>query len=347
MNATEKLIRDAFVRQAERAPDREMILAGLRAPGPTRAAPQWPRRGALTLAATGVIAAVTVPVVLFTGDDNAAGPATGTECQPAEPVVDGRRQFLVGYSPTWVPDGLAPFGLLLGVLPATDDLAGYDRTQRSWNGPSGIMTFQWRQTAEPLPAGTPVDINGHEAIVEERNQMGRLRVVWRPAPDQLFVVGLLSNPGPQGRPLLGTDDLLRTARSVGPDCRIVPSIGDFGWLPDNVWLTEEQAQVNEASGWESHVIARDPTAGRDRGMIATVHATEPEADPSAEPIEVRGTTGRYFEHVEGGVLQVELDDGRWLEVYGFGWEGIDQQAIVRAAEELVIWPTPDYDWLGR
>ncbi|HVK21046.1 MAG TPA: hypothetical protein VM677_06775 [Actinokineospora sp.] len=350
-DTTEDLIKAAFQRLADQAPDVRGIEADLRAAeAPARG--QWVRWGGLAVAAAAAVTAITVPSVL-TGrgpSDTPAASGTAAEPNPAtvRPATPVREPGLaIPYRPEWLPDGFVEVGRSGG--------GAQSPWARSWTvnpaqSPSpGAPTLGFRHS--PLPPDTEqgevIDVNGVQGrLIERATSSGPNRyaeVTWTQSGE--LVVMSLS----------GVNDakaaVLRIARSVKPDpvAAVPTEVLSFGWLPEG--MVSDLTQVT-GDRPDNYTLLRTATLVGDEGITAMLSPDAPawSDGPTIKrtevPVTVRGLPGTSFS-VSGappsasGVV-VRLSDRRWLYVFG----GPDKD-IIRVTNELRIAPLAPMAWIGK
>lgn len=329
--STEKLIVEAFERQADRAPDGHRVLAALRA-APVRPTRKLPRTGVFALATAAAVAAVSVPFIV-------SGNREATPAAPPAPWANNPRPpgaTPIDYRPAWLPEGFTEQRRGLGESPGEWNRYWRRDAPMSCGGRPEVVTMSGGPMG-PFPAADsykPVDINGHPGQIalgsaaEGRDH--EASVVWWPAPGTQLSVHVV-------RVKSASEVALTIARSVTPDDQMsVSAPFTFGWLPGGV--RPGSSDVGNLCG---ELAAHHTAPGPGKGL--TVQLVDHEVEASAgspEPVTVRGRQGTY----NRGELVVAVEDGTWLRILG----PADKDALVRMADSLVINPeaTRPQPWFG-
>lgn len=360
MNRTEELIRDTLVRQAERRPRPDEILAVLQRNHRSRSRT---RAVLVAVAAAAVVVAVAVPLALQRSTPPPREPAATAATEPADtgPTLT--------YTAGWLPDGYVERYRAMGA---------YDMQLRSWsNGPvtAGPGRFEreasiislhlhtalepgWEDMAQVIAgAAEPVAVQGHPGVFLADEPM-LTRLAWMPAPNTFLMVYL-------SRVADAHDTAVRLAESVREDgtARVAPEIG-FGELPAGMAATSVAVLGNAPDQGMTELVAGGPD-NTTAQLKALVRRTEPAPGPGpGTPVTVRGLPGRYVAPADqrntesGGFsdaqVRVRLDDGRWLVVSapavrtGDDWKPtpLTMEQLVTVADGLTFDEEPDYGWLG-
>ncbi|RZS31420.1 hypothetical protein EV193_114112 [Herbihabitans rhizosphaerae] len=343
---TEKLITEAFQRQAERAPDGGRVLAALHAAERAHDTRRtWLRRSALAMAAAAVVAAIAVPVSLLGGESDGNSGNTGAPANPPT-VRPAPGATAMPFRPTIIPNGFTErmrwaggpngeWGRLWSDQPRTD-APGYPSVQL-WYGP--------RTSLAHLPDAShtveDVTIKGAPGkLVEDRRTNGRtVDLYWYPLPDKQFKL-MLSNVDTARKIATGADDPV----TLDPSAALDPVLA-AGWLPPGT----RQGQMTVIGYPGRTEITMDGRAGpTDLGPAAvTMRVTDQSQPPvsNGDPVLVRGSEGRYTEVAAVRHLVVRLPDSRWLLVSTS--ERYSREDLVRVADGLTIQPSPSFGWLTR
>ncbi|WP_436495267.1 hypothetical protein [Actinokineospora sp. HUAS TT18] len=355
MNDTqEELIKAAFQRQAERAPDVVRIQAALRA----AERPSRLRWVGLTVAAAAAATAITVPIVLTrdlapTENPVASGEPSPTTVRPATPVREPG--LALPYKPTWLPEGFVEFTRSGG--------GEHEPWSRVWTvNPAEVrwpdlgtqtLIFQ-RRSGSSLPHGIEqgevIQVNGVQAYLGRGMAIGGDRgdtaeVIWIQSPGEVLRLSLNGFPN-------AIETVRRIAQSIEADpVAAVPAEAlRFGWLPDGM----VNDVVNASGDRPNHYsLFRSSMSGGDKAIQATVSDAppiwidEPGINRTETPVTVRGLQGKHVS-VSGDTrpssgIVVQLADGRWLNVGG----PPDRDLMVRVANELQIAPLTPMNWIGK
>ncbi|MET0135926.1 MAG: hypothetical protein ABW215_20285 [Kibdelosporangium sp.] len=307
MTVTEKMLKDAFERQAERTLDTSRLLASVRAGtrARTRPRPAW-----YALITAGVAAAVAAPVVLFgsqvPSNTVAVDPTPTTSVSSGPPV----------YGPTWLPDRMAEWS-------------------RNWY-PDGVVARQWRTPQRPGERVSSITL----VVSDNRStpppqHMETVDVGGRPG---LFSHGWVEWQAGDGKWLIvraedwADEDVMRIAASVrlGNDALLTRPI-EFGWTPPGLEL-KSTFMKPEGDSWSAAVSA---TAGGKSGGAQLDAEILPSWPHPGTPVTVRGRQGQYRAvDQNAGEVWTSLDDGRILKVTG--WFGAAE--LVRVADAVTVVP---------
>jgi hypothetical protein len=337
----ETLIRTVLAEQADRAPHRATVLAGLR-----WAAARRPHRR-LALAAAGVavaLAAIGVPIGLhLTTQPLMAG--TGQVLHVRQPDIP------LPYHPTYLPPG---YVASLRVAQSTDvsqmwEQTGHDRTATGPHGSNSFIeldVFTSGDLAQRLAHGPSVDINGVRGYVtsstgeaDDGKTIMETLTTWVPKPGVTLELTTANFVNPQ-------DVALRVARSVvAGDTEVIAQPLSFGDLPAGYTADELLIHGTSPSKW---TVTRNAssTDNRDPVIDATWSTTQPGLD-SRLPVTVRGQQGWYGQLTAmpsyWGVV-VALD-GHWLTVSMSS--GGDMATLIGIANGIAVFPDVTFPWLGR
>jgi hypothetical protein len=307
---TESLIRAVLAEQADRAPHRATVLAGLR----------WrrrPQRGlAVVLVGVAVaLVAICVPLGLHLADIMAASRV---------PPPD----LMLRYQATWLPAGFV-------ATERTVPLDSQHSEGQTWrlNG-SFVGLDVYQTTGNTTPSGTRVSINGRPGILSDEDHT--TSVTWSNRPQEqleVMVYGVADQD----------NAALRVARSVRPSGGTLAQPFVFGYLPPgdtDLSLTVSRA----ATGWTAYRYAGTPLGLR---IMATWPATPPTLT-GATPVTVHGRPGWYLPSGSGSDATVQvLLDGRWLVVDMLPSGSSDEAELMRIANGITVYPTVAFPWLGR
>jgi len=336
---TDAQLRSALAEMAGRAPDAERIRDGLAA----RARAHRQRRALLLVGGAAAVAAAGGAVGLgVLRDKRSNGPGDGPPApnlpapSPGPPAGVGNVLVPMHHRPTWLPEGFGEFRRGANIL-----------------GNRLIQTRAWRPAAQvssssldgpyielfvtpdaELAPGQPVLVNGHPGQIGTEGQMAM--VGWPLAPGFSLAVVVLEMEQPG-------DIALRIARSVVPDNVSTLEVAlDLGWLPDRVNGDRAAQLERKASGVDRRVqIASENYTP----MLFLSLSRDEQIRQDGEPARLRGRTGRVGE----GWAQVELDDGRLLDLSITGVDGLSPSvgALQRMVDEVRIGPEPYTGWIGQ
>ncbi|MEV4317024.1 hypothetical protein [Actinocrispum sp. NPDC049592] len=316
--STEELIKDAFRRQAGRAPDHMRVLTRVLA----RTAKRRSRALLYSLIGAGVAVAVAVPIVLVRAPVALpVGPAPAVRTtSPAKPLPGEVMPFQLGY----LPDRL---------VESEREVLADGSLRRTWDGPPGSPHLVFERSGPNVVHGshTPVVVQisaGVEGFFTGDDTQAEL--VW--APDGRTPLYLMSRSLPGAR-----DELVKLARSVRPDgVTVIPAPVRFGWLPEDAKGTAPQSVSGTADHWDVRVTSSG------RRTVGVQITTRPPQMPGMGVV-VRGKQGRIGPNPEApNALVVEYDTGRWLIV-----SGLAPDELVRVAGTLEISDGLSFPWLGR
>jgi hypothetical protein len=307
---TESLIRAVLVEQADRAPHRATVLAGLRRR-------RRPHRGsAVVLVGVAVaLVAICVPLGLHLVDVMAASRVPPPDLMLRDQV-------------TWLPAGFV-------ATERTVPLDSQGNETQTWrlNG-SAISLNVYPTTDNWTPNGTQVSINGRPGILFDYDHM--TSVTWSSRPHERLEVTLYG--------VADQDNAaLRVARSVRPGGGKLAQPFVFGYLPPRD--TDRSLTVSRSStGWTAQRSAGTPLGPQ---IMVTWSATPPTLT-GATPVTVHGRPGWYLPSQrpdDDPTIQVLLD-GRWL-VVDMALSGSSTEAeLVRIANGITVYPTVAFPWLG-
>jgi hypothetical protein len=337
---TEDLIRDALRTRAEQTPPPGHVLAALRRPRRSRKP--------LFLAVTAATAVAAVAVVATTVGRPAAEappagqgttlPTTTTKTTATAPTA----ATTLGYSPTWVPDGM---------VERTRWFDPAQQTQRGWrplvpSGQSGTPMLDLRipydDSAKQVLRNEIVNATGDASVMiggkpasitdpAEDTTLPDARVVLNPEPGTYVELTLLNAPDVRATALRVAESLRPDPAPVRPPLSIGGSVafeasadgtGDWG-----VSVTGELGGV----GYSATLNTKVPVALKGGPGVAPV------------PVTARGVTGEYIGE-QNGYLRLTLGPRRHLLVAGNGPGTASAEALIAAAEALVIDPNPDVAW---
>jgi hypothetical protein len=329
----EDLVRAVQQEQAGRAVDPQRILATL----PQRRA-RIVRRRNLRLAAIAiaVVAVAAIPVVVTI--DRTRPPDS-----PAMPT-----KMLLGLGPSWLPMGLREC-----VRASQPDV-----TTRSWArstgmGPTGSLMVIGELSMSVLSAGRgsalltggqAVDVNGASGVFRPGKEAS---LAWQRNGStvvELKTTHLLP---------LGKDDLLRIARSVGPDRRAVLELPFRPPAASGLRFTSESVSGTTPTNWVGQAQLTAPgtssTIDLKRGgrWAAVSYGSAIIRTPVGIPLTVNGRPALYNkagEPPDTYSLDVDLGGGRKLEIAA---SGLSQAEMVALAEATRLLPDPDFGWIGR
>jgi hypothetical protein len=312
---TDEVIRQAFERQAEKAPPADRVLADLR----MRMSRARRRR----------VATQSVMAVVFSGAAVAAAavwvPSGGPE-SIGHRVQAGPRPAPVRllYRPGWVPRGFTEVAREVGQGRSNSvqirTWADRSLTERPVDNalvprvdvgvePPTQGGREDRLTSLRRQSGTStVDVNGHEA--RRWLDGARCEIAWRPTAQAVLSVTLNGLIDPCA-------DALRVARSVGPDDRatVVPPLRAT-WLPAG-YATDHVVVSRTDSGCRAELVATSAL----RSISAEVGAGRLPAQGT--PLRIGGRPARSY-HIDavsttgepsgGMAVAVDLGGGRLLTV---------------------------------
>ncbi|NUS66658.1 MAG: hypothetical protein HOQ46_23755 [Saccharothrix sp.] len=334
---TEDLVRDALRVRAEQAPPPGHVLAALRRPRRSR------KPMLLAVAAGTAVVAVAVVATTVGRPAAEAPPAGGGSTLPTTTTTTAPTATrTLGYSPTWVPDGMV------------------ERTR--WFDPAQHTERGWRARVDSGQSGTPMldlripyDGNAVQVLREEiANATGEARVMigGRPAsitdpaedttlPDARVVL----NPEPGTYvelTLLNAPDVrataLRVAESLRPDTAPVRPPLSLGGS------AAFEASADGTGNWGVSVTGQIGGAGYS-ATLTTSLPVDLKGGPTVTPVPAtaRGVTGEYIGE-RNGYLRLTLGPRQYLLVAGNGPATAPAEALIAAAEALVIDPDPDVAW---
>jgi hypothetical protein len=311
----ETLIREVLTAQADRAPHRATVLAGLRWTRPRRSY----RRFAMVAAGiTVVLAMIGVPIGLHltNGDVTAASQPVLLAQQPDIPLP---------YHVTWLPAGYVATMRGVDTKTLTQRWAPKSVDRLLFDGATGTPYIQLDYQRAGGPGSGNVDVNGASGSLTDNGiavggaSPATAELRWQPRPGVLLMVSAVNVPNL-------TSVVLHVARSVvAGSTGVVPRPMTLGWLPSG-----------------SHVDA------------VIVHGTSPNAwgvtcvlDAHARESIVSWATTKE------GAYQIPLDpplravhaslDGGFLEVTSVD---LDPGLLKRIADGAVVFPHADLAWLG-
>ena len=336
---TEDLIRDALRARAEQTPPPGHVLAALHRPRRSRKP--------LFLAITAATAVAAVAVVATTvGRPSAeAPPAAGstlpTTSAPTTTTTPAVPQTL-GYRPTWVPDGM---------IERTRWVDQDGNIQRGWShrvpsGQSGTPMMELRiphrdETKQVLrqeilgaTGDSQVVIGGARGVITDPGQDATApdaRVVVNPEPGTYIELVLFNAPDVRAA-------ALRVAESLRPDptsSRPVLSIGGS---------TAFDANADGAGEWGVSTTGEIDGVGYS-ATLRTTPSVPLKGGPGVAPVPVtaRGVPGEYIGE-QNGYLRLTLGPRQHLMVAGNGPDTASAEALIAAAEAMVIDPNPDMAW---
>ncbi|WP_367135429.1 hypothetical protein [Saccharothrix sp. HUAS TT1] len=350
---TEDLIEDALRLRADQAPPEGAVLAALHRPRKSRKP--------VFLAVAAATAAVAVAVVATTiGRPSAGAPPAGpgsvlpTTSPDASPTTAASFDpFTLGYSPSWLPDGLTERNRFV------DATGGVQRVWKHDGGqvvaPSLELVVPKDAEAQELlhrqvrdaAAADQVVINGRTALVADPATLvtplpGDTREPGAPdgtPPDTRVVL----NPEP-GRYLQFT--LSNTADARAEAIRIAESMRpDPTSLRGPVSVGGEVAHQAGVNGLGWHVSTTGVVGGVTYGANLSSYVDEPIGNPGVAPVAVtaRGASAEYLGE-RGGYLRVDLGPDLHLLVFGPGPGTTSAQDLVAVAEAVVLDPDPGLPW---
>ncbi|WP_326569583.1 hypothetical protein VSH64_00570 [Amycolatopsis rhabdoformis] len=301
---TETLLRDSFERLADRAPDGHEVRNAL-----ARARQSRRRRPRLALAA--VAAAVVVATI---GVSLVATWPTRVAPAASEPVL--------GYTPTWLPDGFTE-----QYRSAGPGLA--PQVRRWFAGPSRIELSAF-STKDPEWSATALRISAPQDQILVHGRVAMLTgsatsavLTW--SPDDTHVLRAQVDAVPSARTV---------ARQIANDVTAaeptrIRGEARFGSLPSG---------LRETATAVSGTTPADATTTLEAGPVrATLGAASPGLGGSV-PATVRGIPGA----AAADLVTVRLASGRWLTVQG----PVPRAQLLAVANAVVLDPAPDYGWLG-
>lgn len=342
---TQDLIKDALRLRAEQAPPEGNVLAALHRPGRSRR-PLFP---AIT-AATGAVAIAAVAVVATSSlrpvaDAPPAG--QGTDTRPPAPATTAASTTpavpqTFGYAPTWIPEGLVERNRSFD--PERETLRGW--SHHTPNGQSGtpMMSLRiphpedakraLRQEIVNAPAGDRVEVDGKPAVITdpaEDTTVPDARVVLNPAPDVYVELTVLNAPDVR-------TTALRVAESLRPDptpSRTPLSIGGSvafhaGTTGEGTWGVATTGEI-DGVGFSANLSNRIAPPLKGGPGVAPVAVT------------ARGVPAEYIGE-QNGYLRIDLGPNLHLLVGGNGPHTESAEALIAAAEAIVVDPNPDMSW---
>ena len=341
----ETLIREVLTEQADGAPHRATVLAGLR-----WARGRRPHRR-LAMVAAGVavgLAVIGVPIGLQL---------------TTQPLTAGTQQVLhvqqpdipLPYHVTWLPPG---YVTSMRVATPTDlgqtwEPAGHDRAATDLHGSVPFIQLDifsdaagdLARTLGDTSDGVPVDVNGAQAYMSENVSAGDngvmltgITATWVPRQGVTLELSVFNAPNETGM-------ALQVARSVvpgGTDVIAQPlSLGD---LPSR-YTDELEIHGTSASQWTVSRVATS-TDHNDPAITAVWSTAEPRLD-SRTAITVRGQQGWYGTPTAEPDAKAEIValDGHWLMVSMSA--GTDMATLTRIANGVAVFPAVGFPWLGR
>jgi hypothetical protein len=364
MNRTEELIRDTLVRQADRRPRPDAILAVLQRNHRSR---DRTRAVLVAVVAAVVVAAVAIPLALQRSAP--PPPEPGATTITTVPTVPPRPPTpTLTYTAGWLPDGFVERYRVMGA---------FDMQLRTWStgrviaGPgrfeqdASIISLHVHTAAEPgwedmarviADSTEPVTVQGHPGAFL-LDQPAAVRLVWTPAPNTFLTVYL-------SRVADGHETALRVAESVREDgtSQVQPEIG-FGELPAGLAPTSTAVLGNAPDQGMTALVAGGSPDNTSAAITVQLLPTEPAAE-AGTPVTVRGLPGRYVAPIDrtdtesGGFseaqVRVRLEDDRWLVVAAppvrtgddWGATPLTMEQLVSVADGLTFHGKPDYGWLG-
>jgi len=332
----ETLIREVLTAQADRAPHRATVLAGLRW-GRTRR----PHRR-LAMAAAGVavaLAMIGVPIGLH--------PTGGPAPAASQPVLKAQPpDFPLLFHATWLPAGyvMSMRGVQGSQLTERWEPRGSVQQETGThignaNIQSGSPFLQLDYTPVDVqqvtgkggtqPVGQPTDINGQAGILntnvsQENNVPGlhEATVTWAPRPDALLVMTAVNVTDL-------TDVVVLVARSVvagGTDVIAQPLT--FGWLPLGYRPDDLQIYGTSPADWVVTQLTTG-TAGNHPWIIASCSLNRQGVPPQLD---------------QKTAVDIPTDGG-WLTVSSPGV--LDTGSLKRIALGITVFPDVRFPWLGR
>ncbi|MGI5182788.1 hypothetical protein ACQEVZ_41685 [Dactylosporangium sp. CA-152071] len=336
----ETLVRRLQEQRADAAPDPDRLRGAL----PALIARRRTTRTVVAAVAAVIVLALAVPVTLAATGRRQAGPPAASPGPAATPGIALR------YGPTWVPDGYRE--RRRGGVVVDQETGG--AVFRRWT--DGPMVGQFQPSVRYLeleivemparPGPTPdgaVDINGVPGTVFVGEAPdSRAVVTWQIDATHFARV--------QSSPAISQDDILRVARSVRPDPAVFsPPVrqGRPGPLPSGKY----DMIADNTRHWDATSIMLDVVAP----LLSLKATVGPAFDvpEGGDPVHVRGATGRIAAIAPPAsnlswtlTLVVTLPDGRLLTVESNvdGDSPATREALVRAADGLVIDLAPDVSW---
>ena len=351
----ETLIREVLTEQAERAPHRTAVLAGMR----------WGTRRPyrrLAMVAAGVavvLAAIGIPVGLH---------LTSHPQQPAippSPVLAARPADIpIPYRVTWVPAGYvasmragSPPTVPTGMLLQYWEPRGDDRATTDPSSSSPYIDFRYSRLASNAGLGQAqgaqdVSVNGatgkltHDTSsrANDGKALDKAYLWWEPSTGIALSVTVVNVPDP-------IDVAIRVARSVVSGGVGIPQALTFGDLPANYYVDYLQIDGTSPTDFTVTRIALEHGSGLSH-YTATWSTSEPSLTHQTA-VTVRGKPGWFgqlpLEPTEWGVA-VKLDAGHWLAVWSQPPDGspvATPAAVVPIANGMSIYPDGSLDWLGH
>lgn len=341
---TEDLIRQAFERQASRAPDAERVRTAFHARS-RRSVRR--RRGVMALAAA---AAIAVPVIV---------PATLPGGQEEGDVVSPLpEEITMLYRPAWLPKGFREVRRVASTA-HLEQLREWNDTgwtpERQAKGSPFVPTVQlttssrWRDSGrgsrmDTFPEGSAnTEVNGVRAFrgVEEHG----CAVAWMNSREQVFRVRVLRQPDSCGT-------AMRVARSILPDGRSVLSVPvRAAWLP-------RLFSGKDSDGGVSQTLTKTGcqgaywSAGGDRPTAVTVKIGRGALPGGGAPVETGGRPARYVvgypppvDAFDDGYRSVVVDLGSGLILSVItDRKGLSKATLTRVAANVVVGAPPRCDW---
>jgi hypothetical protein len=367
MSRIDELIREALVRQADRRPRPDAVLAVLRERAPRK------RHRARALLVSAAAAAVVAAVVASLGVQRFTAPTApeaGTSSNPPAAAMPSTAPTL-RYTLGWVPGGYVEKYRGIGVHDMqlrmwTNGSVNADRSRTGMGTAAVSLSVHaasepnWAGMAESI-ASSPkkTTIQGHPAafVIDESTVT---RLVWMPEPNTFLMVYVVNVPESH-------QVALRLAESVRADgaAQIGPEIS-FGELPPGLQAISRAVLGNTPAQVISELIAGDPNRA-DAGaptVRVVLCPTAPASATGGTPVTVRGRAGQFVAPTDqrgtesngftDAELRVQLDDGRWLVISapalvtptGQRPTPLTREQLVRIADRLSFGEQSDYSWLG-
>ena len=326
---TEALIREVLAAQADRAPHRATVLAGLRW---TRQRRSYRRVAMVAAGITVVLAMIGVPLGLHL--------TTGHVTAASQPVLPAQQPDIpIPYHVTWLPAGFVSSARGADSRSVTQrwEPSGIDR-QRDPNFDNIKMPLATTpfielgyERAGVLNSGneaTKVDINGAAGYLDVPLAGNPRSLTWEPRPDVVLYVSAWNVPDL-------TSVVLRVARSVvAGSTDVVPQPMTLGWLPPGFY--DAEAMVVHGTSPNDWVVIR-ALENDSSGPVVTVNIAWSSTKSGAYSYHPSPNDPRPSS------MQTSLDGG-FLTVSSFG---ADPGQIQRIAANVVIFQHVDLAWLGR
>ncbi|WP_158849975.1 hypothetical protein [Saccharothrix deserti] len=340
---TESQIRDALRLRAEQTPPEGNVLAALYRPKKSRK-PLFlslaAATGAVAIAAVAVVTTANIRPSTEAGAQNTTVPTTTTAATNAPATL--------GYSPTWLPDGMIEGDRIV-------DLD--DRTQRHWvhrvpNGQSDTPMFtlviahseEGKQALHNRIINASGDsratVNGKPAQITDPQQDATnpdAEVVLNPEPGVYIQLTLLNAPDVRA-------SALRIAESLRPDPTPARSPMSIGGSVD--YTVTVNGETHSEGKWSVSTSGEIDGVGYSATLSNNIAPELKGGYGTWVAVTARGLPAEYLA-TGNGYLRVELAPQRYLLVAGNGPDTKSAEALIAAAEAVEVDLNPDMSWIGR